>query len=182
MCSVTNILEKAVPLGQKAGPFNGWNDLDSLEVGNGGMTTDEYRSHFTLWAILKSPLVLGNDVTNMTQEDFGIITNRQIIAINQDNSSPGYRVLKTPTLSGALHLFTNQLEDDSFVVTLFNSGDAVNGTTVEFSDIFINSRESMANTYNFTELWTNDTMTARTLFKTSVGKHAVKIWKLEETD
>ncbi|KNZ53465.1 alpha-galactosidase [Puccinia sorghi] len=63
-CSAMNILEKAAGLGQKAGP-GGWNDLDMLEVGNGGMSYDEYVTHFSMWALSKSPLILGNDVTKM---------------------------------------------------------------------------------------------------------------------
>lgn len=58
------ILEYAAPLVQKAGAGQ-WNDLDMLEVGNGGMTDIEYRTHFSMWALIKSPLILGNDLTNM---------------------------------------------------------------------------------------------------------------------
>ena len=61
---MTRILEYAAPLVQKAGAGQ-WNDLDMLEVGNGGMTTDEYKTHFAMWAVIKSPLILGNDLTNM---------------------------------------------------------------------------------------------------------------------
>jgi len=60
------ILEYAAPLVQKAGSGQ-WNDLDMLEVGNGGMTTDEYITHFSMWALVKSPLILGNDLTNMVR-------------------------------------------------------------------------------------------------------------------
>ena len=55
-----------------------------LEVGNGGMNHDEYKSHFSLWAALKSPLILGNDVANMTAETASILKNAEIIAVNQD--------------------------------------------------------------------------------------------------
>lgn len=79
---MSRIIDFAAPVGQKAGPGR-WNDLDMLEVGNGGMTFDEYGghnrhillgnvqwlrcpvTHFSMWSILKSPLILGNDVTNM---------------------------------------------------------------------------------------------------------------------
>jgi alpha-galactosidase len=84
-CAVARIIDFAAPLGQKAGPGK-WNDLDMLEVGhvlsisrstphqtqvgNGGMTYDEYVTHFTMWCVLKSPLILGNDVTNMARRFF----------------------------------------------------------------------------------------------------------------
>jgi alpha-galactosidase len=61
---MARIIDFAAPLGQKAGAGK-WNDLDMLEVGNGGMTYDEYVTHFSMWALLKSPLILGNDITNM---------------------------------------------------------------------------------------------------------------------
>lgn len=177
-CSMTNILEKAIPLGQKAGPFNGWNDLDSLEVGNGGMTTDEYKSHFTLWSILKSPLVLGNDVTTMSDEDLSIIKNQDIIDINQDNSSPGYRTLKKSVDDGFLMLFTNKLENKDFIITLFNSGSQTQDFKVQFKDIFINNKEYMAITYNARELWTNETMTISNDYNVTISSHQTKIWKL----
>jgi hypothetical protein len=63
-CSMIRILEYAAPLVQKAGPGQ-WNDLDMLEVGNGGMTTIEYQTHFAMWAVNKSPLILGNNLGNM---------------------------------------------------------------------------------------------------------------------
>src|SRR5207247_2883682 len=66
-----------------AGPRH-WNDPDMLEVGNGGMTTTEYRSHFSLWAIMAAPLIAGNDLRSMTPEIHDILTNKEVIAIDQD--------------------------------------------------------------------------------------------------
>lgn len=68
-----------------AGPNIGWNDPDMLEVGNGHCTATEYRSHFSLWAMLKSPLLIGNDIRNMTDPStMEILGNKEVIAINQD--------------------------------------------------------------------------------------------------
>ena len=66
-----------------AGPY-GWNDPDMLEVGNGGMTTTEYETHFSLWCLMKAPLLIGADVTNMSAETLRILTNSDAIAVNQD--------------------------------------------------------------------------------------------------
>ena len=66
-----------------AGP-GGWNDPDMLEVGNGGMNIDEYKVHFGLWAISKAPLLIGCDVTKITQDIIDILTNPEVISINQD--------------------------------------------------------------------------------------------------
>ena len=65
---VLAILDQQVGLQSYAGPGH-WNDPDMLEVGNGGMTDTEYRSHFSLWAILAAPLIAGNDLRNMTSGD-----------------------------------------------------------------------------------------------------------------
>jgi len=62
-----------------------WNDADMLEVGNGGMSNDEYRTHFSLWSLVKSPLILGNNLKTITQSTLEILTNTEIIAINQDS-------------------------------------------------------------------------------------------------
>lgn len=60
-------MEKQEGLEQYAEP-GGWNDPDMLEVGNGGMSTDQYQSHFALWAALKAPLLIGCNLKNMTKE------------------------------------------------------------------------------------------------------------------
>ncbi|EFJ33749.1 hypothetical protein SELMODRAFT_83268 [Selaginella moellendorffii] len=67
-----------------AGP-GGWNDPDMLEVGNGGMTIDEYRSHFSIWALMKAPLILGCDLRDMSNDTLEIITNKEVISVNQDS-------------------------------------------------------------------------------------------------
>jgi len=66
-----------------AGP-GAWNDPDMLEVGNGGMSTVEYTSHYSLWAIAKAPLIIGCDMTNMDKDTLAILSNKEVIAVNQD--------------------------------------------------------------------------------------------------
>ena len=71
-------------LAKFAGPGH-WNDPDMLEVGNGKMTTDEYRTHMSLWVLLAAPLLAGNDLTKMSVVDKGILMNKEAIAIDQDS-------------------------------------------------------------------------------------------------
>jgi alpha-galactosidase len=66
-----------------AGPSH-WNDPDMLEVGNGGMTADEYRAHFGLWAMMAAPLIAGNDLAAMSEETKSILMNKEVIAVDQD--------------------------------------------------------------------------------------------------
>ena len=81
--SMISIIDANNELSEYAGP-GGWNDPDMLEVGNGGMTLTEYKTHFGLWAISKAPLIIGCDVTSMSEEIFNILTNPEVIAVNQD--------------------------------------------------------------------------------------------------
>src|ERR1700742_1383633 len=84
-CSVMNILGKASFIRSKnqAGYYN---DLDMLEVGNGGMTYDEYKVHFSMWAAIRSPLIMGNKLDKLSPEGFAILVNPAVLAISQDPS------------------------------------------------------------------------------------------------
>jgi len=81
--SMIDIIDKNDRWADFAGP-GGWNDPDMLEVGNGGMTYDEYRTHFSLWALSKAPLLIGCDVTKKDPQTFEILMNKEVIAIDQD--------------------------------------------------------------------------------------------------
>ncbi len=80
---VTAILDLQTALRQYAGPGH-WNDPDMLEVGN-GMTTNEDRAHFAMWSMLAAPLIAGNDIAHMSPETKAILTNKEVIAIDQDS-------------------------------------------------------------------------------------------------
>ena len=81
-----------------AGP-GGWNDPDMLEVGNGGMTLTEYKTHFSLWAISKAPLLIGCDITKMSKEIKDILTNPEVIAIDQDKLGEQGRKIKRTNIT-----------------------------------------------------------------------------------
>ena len=112
------ILDQQADLGSFAGPGH-WNDPDMLEVGNGGMSTTEYRSHFSLWNLLAAPLMAGNDLKNMTPEIKEILTNQEVLAVDQDVlGMQGRRVSK----NGDAEVWVKQLHDGSRAVVLFNRG------------------------------------------------------------
>lgn len=112
----TKILDLQVGLESYAGPGH-WNDPDMLEVGNEGLTYDENVAHFSLWCILAAPLMLGNDVRTMSDETLGIITNKEVIAVNQD---PLGRQGKKVRDDGDLEVWSKELKDGSRAVVLFN--------------------------------------------------------------
>lgn len=115
---VVNILDQENGLESYAGPGH-WNDADMLEVGNGGMTDTEYRAHFSLWAMLAAPLIAGNDVRQMRPEIRDILTNKEIIAVDQDPLGiQGKRVSK----DGDMEVWAKQLRNGSRAVVLLNRG------------------------------------------------------------
>ena len=81
--SMTYVIDTNNMWHEYAGP-GGWNDPDMLEVGNGGMNFEEEKIHFGLWCISKAPLLIGCDITNISKETLEILTNPEVIAINQD--------------------------------------------------------------------------------------------------
>jgi alpha-galactosidase len=125
------ILDLQVALASYAGPGH-WNDPDMLEVGNGGMTDTEYRSHFSLWAILAAPLIAGNDLRDMRPEIHDILTNKEVIAVDQDAlGREGERVWK----SGDLEVWAKQIRDGSRAVVLLNRGSTKQEISANWEDL-----------------------------------------------
>ena len=97
-----------------------WNDPDMLEVGNGGMTAEEYRTHMSLWALLAAPLLAGNDLTKMNAETIALLTNREVIAIDQDPAGvQGDRF----SAEGPYEIWVKPLADGSKAIGIFNRQD-----------------------------------------------------------
>jgi alpha-galactosidase len=118
-------------LAKYAGPGH-WNDPDMLEVGNGGMTAEEYRSHMSLWALLAAPLLAGNDLTRMSPETLAMLTNRDIVAIDQDPAGKqGDRV----SAEGKFEIWARELADGSRIVGLFNRHSRADEIHVDFSTL-----------------------------------------------
>ncbi|NQV33501.1 MAG: glycoside hydrolase family 27 protein [Phycisphaeraceae bacterium] len=112
----TKILDLQVGLESFAGPGH-WNDPDMLEVGNGELTVDENRAHFSLWCMLAAPLMMGNDIRKATPETLEILINREAIAVNQDPlGKQGVKVRD----DGDAEVWSRQLQDGSRAVVLFN--------------------------------------------------------------
>ncbi|WP_235011771.1 glycoside hydrolase family 27 protein [Bryocella elongata] len=103
-------------LSRFAGPGH-WNDPDMLEVGNGGMSAEEYRTHMSLWAILAAPLLAGNDLSTMTEETKAMLTNRDVIAVDQD---PGGRQGDRIDAEGPIEVWARPLEGGAVAIGIFN--------------------------------------------------------------
>ncbi|GAC1648871.1 MAG: hypothetical protein NVS9B15_07860 [Acidobacteriaceae bacterium] len=96
-----------------------WNDPDMLEIGNGGMTADEYRTHMSLWSMLAAPLIAGNDLRTMTDETKSILMNADVIAVDQDPAAKPVQRLAT---QGKVEIIARPMKDGSVVVGFFNRG------------------------------------------------------------
>ena len=126
-----SIVDQQVGLASYAGPGH-WNDPDMLEVGNGGMTDTEYRSHFSLWAILAAPLIAGNDLRDMRPEIHDILTDKEVIAVDQDSlGREGERVRK----NGDAEVWSKQLKDGSRAVILLNRASSEQEITTSWEDL-----------------------------------------------
>ena len=130
--SVTQIIDENAPLYYLAGPGH-WNDPDMLEVGNGGMNNTEYRSHFSMWAIMAAPLIAGNDLRNMSSETLEILTNEEVIAVNQDPLGiQGTRVRD----DGDLEVWYKKMIGNGVrAVALFNRSGSTGDITVSWNEI-----------------------------------------------
>jgi alpha-galactosidase len=147
-----------------------WNDPDMLEVGNGGMKPNEYRMHMSLWCLLAAPLIAGNDLTSMTPETVSILTNPEVIAIDQDAAGKqGHRIME----QGAIVLMMKPLADGSKAVGFFNREQGVVTVTVQFADIGLAASASVR------DLWARkDLGKFQSSFTTDVPEHGTVLVKI----
>jgi alpha-galactosidase len=166
-----DILDLQDGLDSFAGPGH-WNDPDMLEVGNGGMTTEEYRAHFSLWSILAAPLIAGNDLRDMKPEIHDILTNKEVIAVNQDAlGSESRRVMK----NGDLEVWAKQMQDGSRAVVLLNR--AVTEKEVGFSWENLGYPNHLSASVR--DLWkAKDLGQFNAKFSATVGAHSVVMLKV----
>ena len=111
-----------------------WNDPGLLQTGNGGMTADQSRMQLNLWAVLAAPMMLGNDVRIMTRESVALLSNRELIAVNQDKlGRQGKRVVQ----SGDTQVWARPLADGSLAVAFFNTGARTTSVAVTWEQLGI---------------------------------------------
>jgi alpha-galactosidase len=109
-----------------------WNDPDMLEVGNGGMTGDEYRTHMSLWSMLAAPLIAGNDLRTMSDETKSILMNKEVIAVDQDSAAKPVAMLSTV---GEVETLWRPMADGSVIVGIYNRGDDATTSELQLSKV-----------------------------------------------
>ncbi|WOG93911.1 hypothetical protein DCAR_0313199 [Daucus carota subsp. sativus] len=154
-----------------AGP-GGWNDPDMLEVGNGGMTAAEYRSHFSIWALAKAPLLIGCDLTAMDNKTLEILSNKEVINVNQDKLGTQGKKVKT---DGDSEVWAGPLDGTKIATVLWNRGSSTTNITAYWSDIGLNP----STVVDARELWTHQTQSSvNGQLSASVDSHDCKMFVL----
>jgi alpha-galactosidase len=153
-------------IAQYASPGH-WNDPDMLEVGNGGMTDTEYQSHFSLWAIMAAPLIAGNDLTKMTAATKNILTNADVIAVDQDSLGIQGKPISDST---TLEVWSKELSgNQTYAVVLFNRTAASADITVTWASLGITSTSATVR-----DLWSHtDLGSIDTQYTATVPSHGV---------
>jgi alpha-galactosidase len=157
-------IEKQVPTAPYAGPGH-WNDPDMLEIGNGNMTDEEYRTHMSLWALTAAPLLAGNDIRSMTPAIKDILMNREILSVDQD---PLGRQA-SPVKKGDLEIWVKPLADHSVAVGVVNMSATEKMATVTASDLGPGASVKSAR-----DLWRHSSVAFRDgVYTASIPAHGV---------
>lgn len=150
--SVNDRWNDAPAWSHEAGP-GGWNDLDAVDVGNGamdGLTNAERQSYMTLWAINKSPLFTGDDLTRLDSYGLSLLTNQEVIAVDQ-NTSP---VARPVTPMGDQQVWGTKNANGTYTVALFNLGGSPASVTADWASFGFRGAASVRDLWNHRDLGT----------------------------
>lgn len=183
--SILALYERTVPLYKYSVP-GAWNDPDMLEVGNGNLTQEENKAHFSLWCMMNAPLILGNDIRKFILPDgsvdkenavYKILTNKEMIAINQDSLGIQCRRIK----HGLIDVLVKPLMDSKVAVCVLNKTNKQNGTEIKLSDIanlgFVSLPKK--NGYSVHDVWDNKFSEGTTTISSAPEAHGVKVYIIE---
>lgn len=182
--SVMGIYEMNVRL-DKYSAIGAWNDPDMLEVGNGSLTYEENKSHFSLWCMMSAPLILGNDIRNFIVDGkvdkdnrvYQILTNKDMISIDQDALGVQCKRIKT----GIVDILVKPLKDSKVALCLLNKGLTQNVTRVDLKKIanlgFVNLPKK--DSYKVYDVWEEKELDNTLTLNAVMEKHGVKVYIVE---
>ncbi|WP_405684106.1 NPCBM/NEW2 domain-containing protein [Streptomyces sp. NBC_01387] len=170
--SMLSILKQNLPLDAAAGPGH-WNDPDMLEVGNGGMTDTEYRTHFSMWSIMASPLLIGTDLRKASAETYDIVTNKEVIAVDQDPLGKQGKVLSS---EGGRWVVAKEMADGSRAVALFNESDSPQRVSTTASAVGLPE----ASGYTERDLWQHKTYNTAGSLSATVPAHGTVLLRVAQ--
>jgi alpha-galactosidase len=158
-------------LSKYAGPGH-WNDPDMLEVGNGGMKEEEYRQHMTLWVILAAPLLAGNDLSKMSPETLALLTNKEVIAVDQDPlGKQGDRV----SAQGPTEIWTKPLSGGAKAIALFNRAESDKPITLDLKEAGVSDHAKLRDLWRGKEVEATDGK-----YTVTVPRHGAVLLKASE--
>jgi alpha-galactosidase len=178
--SVVSILDKQIPIRKFNGP-NHWNDPDMLEVGN-GMTYNEDKSHFSLWCMLAAPLAAGNDLRKMSPQTREILTNKEMIAVDQDERGiSAFRM----SLEDSLELWVKPLKNNEVALCFFNRTSGSKKLKMDWKELNISDAQSGLEIhfdnqfFSMRDLWLKkDIGKTDKKFEREIASHEVIVLKL----
>lgn len=187
--SVLAIYEFNVRLQKYAGPGH-WNDPDMLEVGNGSLTPEENKTHFTLWCMMAAPLILGNDVREFVSEDgtpnknhptLKIVTNKDLIAVDQDPLGIQCKRVRT---NGIVDMLVKPLVNHEAAICIFNKSSDVVCRTFDIREYICSSFADVpvSDSYRCTELWEKSVYQTNGSLSVRIPPHGVKVFKIQAID
>lgn len=171
--SITTIADINNKWAAYAGP-GGWNDPDMLEVGNGGMNYEEYRAHFSIWALMKAPLIIGCDIRNMTAETFEILSNPEVIAVDQDPLGVQGRKVSVSGADGCQEVWAGPLYGNRLAVALWNRCPEAATITAHWNEIGLEPTTSVS----VRDLWKHEVVSenAEGSFGAQVNSHGCELY------
>ncbi|XXY51844.1 NPCBM/NEW2 domain-containing protein [Sorangium sp. So ce269] len=171
--SLRSIIASNVKLAQYAGPGH-WNDPDMLEIGNGGMSLTEYRTHMGMWAMMAAPLIIGTDLRTATEETLAILSNKDIIAIDQDPLGKQATIVAE---QDGLMVLARPLSDGTQAIALYNSTDSLAMISVPATDAGLDD----AGAYRLDDVWTGKSTHSKEVIAAGVPAHGTLVYRISPT-
>lgn len=168
--SLRSIIASNARLAEHAGPGH-WNDPDMLEIGNGGMSLIEYRTHMSLWAMMAAPLITGADLRKISLEALAILKNRELIALDQDALGKQARVVAE---DAGLLVFAKPLVGGDVAIALYNSTDVAAIVQVPAAQAGLPS----APAYRAKDVWSDVTLHAGSVLAAGVPAHGTVVYRV----
>jgi alpha-galactosidase len=168
--SLRSIIAANAPLHPYAGPGH-WNDPDMLEIGNGGMSDTEYRTHMSMWAMMAAPLLIGTDLRTASAQTMAILGNRDIIAIDQDRLGVQGAVVSN---QDGLMVLDKPLANGDRAIALYNSTDTLAMVSVPATATGLRR----APAYQLRDVWTGHVTQAKTTISAAVPAHGTVVYRV----
>ncbi|MBM7789532.1 NPCBM/NEW2 domain-containing protein [Tenggerimyces flavus] len=165
--SVMSLLDQQVGIEQYARQ-SGWNDPDMLEVGNGGLTPDESRAHMSLWALLNAPLLAGNDLRSVSAADLAILTDPEVIAVNQDWGGRQGSKLRD---DGATEVWAKPMSSGGVAVVLLNRDSSARTISASAASLGLAGRRFVVR-----DLWADTSRESSGVVRASVPSHGAAMF------